>query len=135
MNHFLKTKLEEARAQNLYRALREIKSAQGPVVTVEGRKLHNFSSNDYLGLASDPRLKTAAARAIKKFGTGAGASRLISGNLSPCAALERDLAKFKKAEAALVFNSGYAAALGTIPSLMGPRDFVILDKLCRACIV
>ena len=135
MKKFLEHKLAEAKRQNLYRRLRKVESAQGPVVTVSGRRLHNFSSNDYLGLAADPELKKAAAAAIRKFGTGAGASRLISGNLGPCSHLELELARFKQTEAALVFNSGYAAAMGTIPSLLGPGDTVIVDKLCHACII
>jgi 8-amino-7-oxononanoate synthase len=135
MKKFLETRLKEVRAQNLHRSLRQMASAQGALITIDGRRLHNFSSNDYLGLAADPELKGAAAAAIRKFGTGAGASRLISGNLEPCAKLECDLARFKRAEAALVFASGYAAALGTITSLVGPGDVVILDKLCHACII
>lgn len=135
MKAHLENKLREIRRQSLHRTLREIDSSQGPTVTVSGRKLHNFSSNDYLGLAADPALKRAASAAIQKFGTGAGASRLISGNLHPCTELENSLARFKKTEAALVFGSGYAAALGAITSLIGPDDFVILDKLCHACII
>ena len=135
MKAFLEKRLEETRRQNLHRTLREITSGQGPVITVSGRRLHNFSSNDYLGLAANPALKRAAAAAVRKFGTGAGASRLISGNLHPCTELEEELARFKKTEAALVFGSGYTAALGTITSLIGPGDFVILDKLCHACII
>lgn len=135
MKAFLQNQLAGIAKQNLHRTLRQMQSAQGPIITIAGRKLHNFSSNDYLGLASDPALKAAATRAVQKFGTGAGASRLISGNLPPCAKLESELARFKKTEAALVFNSGYAAALGTIPALVGTGDVVILDKLCHACII
>jgi len=135
MKPFLEARLREVRAQSLHRSLREMTSAQGALITIDGRKLANFSSNDYLGLAADPELKRAAAAAIRKFGTGAGASRLISGNLEPCVKLERELCRFKRAEAALVFASGYAAALGTISSLLAPGDVVILDKLCHACVI
>jgi 7-keto-8-aminopelargonate synthetase-like enzyme len=110
--------LEALRARSLDRHLREITVAQGPEVEIGGRRLVNFSSNDYLGLANDPRLREAATSAVNKFGVGAGASRLITGNLSPHLRLERALAKWKVTEAALCFSSGYAAALGTIPALV-----------------
>jgi 8-amino-7-oxononanoate synthase len=119
----------------LDRHLREISSAPGPEVEIGGRRLINFSSNDYLGLANDPRLREATIAAIAKFGVGAGASRLISGNLSPHLRLEHALAEWKGTEAALCFNSGYAAALGTIPALVGKDDIVVLDKLCHASLI
>ena len=87
--------LEALRARSLDRHLREITGAQGPEVEIGGQRLINFSSNDYLGLANDPRLREAAAAAIDEFGVGAGASRLISGSLSPNLRLERGLAKWK----------------------------------------
>jgi len=127
--------LEALRARSLDRHLREITGAQGPEVEIGGRSLINFSSNDYLGLASDPRLREAATAAIAEFGVGAGASRLISGNLSPHLRLERALAKWKGTKAALCFSSGYAAALGTIPALIGKDDVVVLDKLCHASLI
>ena len=127
--------LEALRARSLDRHLREITGAQGPEVEIGGRRLINFSSNDYLGLANDPRLREAATAAIAEFGVGTGASRLISGNLSPHLRLERALAKWKGTEAALCFSSGYAAALGTIPALMGKDDVVLLDKLCHASLI
>src|SRR6266508_1648519 len=127
--------LAALRARSLDRHLREITGAQGPEVEIGGRRLINFSSNDYLGLANDPRLREAATAAIDKFGVGAGASRLISGNLSPHLRLERALAKWKGTEAALCFNSGYAAALGTIPALVGKDDVIVLDKLCHASLI
>jgi 8-amino-7-oxononanoate synthase len=127
--------LEALRARLLDRHLREITGAQGPEVEIGGRRLINFSSNDYLGLANDPRLREAATAAIAEFGVGTGASRLISGNLSPHLRLERALAKWKGTEAALCFSSGYAAALGTIPALIGKDDVVVLDKLCHASLI
>jgi 8-amino-7-oxononanoate synthase len=127
--------LEALRARSLDRHLREITGAQGPEVEIGGRRLINFSSNDYLGLANDPRLREAAITAIDEFGVGAGASRLISGNLSSHLRLERALAKWKGAEAALCFSSGYAAALGTIPALVTKNDVVLLDKLCHASLI
>ena len=127
--------LEALRARSLDRHLREITGAQGPEVEIGGRRLINFTSNDYLGLANDPRLREAATAAIAEFGVGTGASRLISGNLSPHLRLERALAKWKGTEAALCFSSGYAAALGTIPALIGKDDVVVLDKLCHASLI
>jgi glycine C-acetyltransferase/8-amino-7-oxononanoate synthase len=97
--------------------------------------LINFSSNDYVGLANDSRLRQAASAAIKEFGVGAGASRLISGTQSPHLRLERALAKWKETEAALCFSSGYAAALRAIQTLAGKDDLVVLDKLCHASLI
>ena len=127
--------LEALRARSLDRHLREITGAQGSEIEIDGRRLINFSSNDYLGLANDPRLREAATAAIDEFGVGAGASRLISGNLSPHPRLERAVAKWKGTEAALCFSSGYAAALGTIPALVTKNEVVLLDKLCHASLI
>ncbi len=127
--------LDALRARSLYRQLREIGTAQGASVDLVGRHLVNFSSNDYLGLANDPRLRDAAIATIKEFGVGAGASRLVSGTQSPHVRLERALADWKETEAALTFSSGFAAALGTIPALATARDVIILDKLCHASLV
>jgi 8-amino-7-oxononanoate synthase len=127
--------LEALRARSLDRHLREITVAQGPEVEIGGRRLINFSSNDYLGLANDPRLRKAVTSAVDEFGVGAGASRLITGNLSPHLRLERALAKWKGTEASLCFSSGYAAALGTIPVLAGKDDVILLDKLCHASLI
>lgn len=125
-------KLEEA---SLRRQLREMSSAQGPRISCGGRDLLNFSSNDYLGLASEPFLAEAACRAARDFGSGPGSSRLISGTQSPHADLEDAIAAFKKLPAALSFSCGYATALGAIPALVGTGDFAILDKLSHACLV
>jgi glycine C-acetyltransferase/8-amino-7-oxononanoate synthase len=127
--------LRQARAEGLYRSLWTVASAQGPRIRMGGREFVNFSSNDYLGLANDPVLKRAAAEAIENYGVGAGASRLVSGNLQPYEELERKLAAFKAKEAALVFSSGYAANVGTITALVGEGDVVILDKLDHASII
>ena len=135
MDDLFADELKALRARSLDRHLREITSAQGPEVEIGGRRLINFSSNDYLGLANDPRLRKAAIAAINEFGVGAGASRLISGNLSPHLRLERALAKWKGTEAALCFSSGYAAALGTIPALVSKNGVVLLDKLCHASLI
>jgi len=135
MQDLFAEELEELRAHSLDRHLREITIAQGPEVEIGGRRLINFSSNDYLGLANDPRLRKAATSAVNEFGVGAGASRLITGNLSPHLSLERALAKWKGTEASLCFSSGYAAALGTIPAFVGKDDVIVLDKLCHASLI
>jgi len=135
MHKLFAEELEALRARSLDRHLREIRSAQGSEIEIAGRRLINFSSNDYLGLANDPRLRKAATAAIDDFGVGAAASRLITGTQSPHLALERALAQWKRAERALCFSSGYAAALGTIPALVTKNDVVLLDKLCHASLI
>lgn len=127
--------LTELRELGLGRQLREVDSAQGAEVVLEGEKLVNFSSNDYLGLAAHPVLREAAIKAVEKYGAGSGASRLISGNLLPHVELEAALAKLKGTEAALSFSSGYAAAVGIVSCLAGRDDVVVLDKLAHACLI
>ena len=135
MSDLFAEQLQALRARSLDRHLRQIESAQGPIVDLAGKRLINFSSNDYLGLANDPRLREAAIGAINQFGVGAGASRLISGTQPPHLRLESALAKWKGTPAALCFNSGYAAALGTLPALATKSDVVLLDKLCHASLI
>lgn len=131
----LTARLAEIEAAGLRRSLRVIDSPQSAEVVCDGRTLANFSSNDYLGLAADGRLREAAAAALDQSGTGAGASRLICGNHALHEKLDEVLARFKRTEAALSFSTGYAAALGTIPALVGEGDVIILDKLCHASLV
>ncbi len=131
----LRRRLDGIREQGLWRELRRLDSAPGRWIETGGRRLLNFAANDYLGLAAHPVLRAAAAQAAQQFGAGSGASRLISGSLTPHHDLEAALADFKGTEAALAFSSGYAAALGTIPALVGPGDVVVVDKLVHACIV
>ncbi len=129
------SELAELRSRSLLRSLREMDSPQQPTVELAGKKLINFSSNDYLGLATEPALRDAAKAAIDQYGVGAGASRLVCGTLSPHVRLEEKLAEFKRTEAALVFSSGYAAALGTLGALCRKGDVIILDKLAHACLI
>jgi len=135
MKDLFVAQLKALRTASLDRHLFEITSSQGPEIQIVGRRLINFSSNDYLGLANDPRLRGAAISGINEFGVGAGASRLISGTQSPHVRLERALAKWKETEAALCFSSGYAAALGAIPAVVTKNDVVLLDKLCHASLI
>ncbi|MGI9172880.1 MAG: aminotransferase class I/II-fold pyridoxal phosphate-dependent enzyme [Chthoniobacterales bacterium] len=135
MSELYEEQLQALHARALHRQLREIGTPQGAEVRIVGRELVNFSSNDYLGLASDPILRQAAIAAIEEFGVGSGASRLISGTLSPHVVLEATLAKWKKVPAAICFSSGYAAAVGTLPALASKQDVIIIDKLCHASLI
>jgi 8-amino-7-oxononanoate synthase len=111
-----------------YRQVTTIESPPGPVVHIAGQSLINFASNDYLGLANDPRLKQAAIQALETWGTGSTGSRLLSGHRPLHQQLEQALATWKRTEAALVFSSGYLANLGTILALVGPRDLILEDE-------
>lgn len=135
MSELFAEQLQALRGHSLDRHLRELTSVQGPVVQLAGKRLINFSSNDYLGLANHPRLRQAATSALAEFGVGAGASRLISGNQSAHRRLEAAIAKWKDTRGALCFSSGYAAAVGTIPALVKKNDVVLLDKLCHASLI
>ncbi len=129
---FLEVQLAEARERSLYRAPELFGSKTS---SKKLGRFTDFSSNDYLGLSQHPRVIEAASRALRTWGTGSAASRLLSGNLSVHAKLEKDLAHFKKEPAAAVFSSGYLANLGTIGTLAGEKDVVILDRLCHASLV
>jgi 8-amino-7-oxononanoate synthase len=135
MSQSIAAELAELRELALLRKLREIDSPQQPMVEIEGKKLINFSSNDYLGLATEPALCEAAKAAIDQYGMGSGASRLVCGTLSPHVRLEEKLADFKRTEAALVFSSGYATALGTLGALCQKDDVIIMDKLSHASLI
>ena len=135
MPQTIASELAELRARSLLRSLREMDSPQQPTVELAGKKLINFSSNDYLGLATEPALREAAKAAIDQYGVGAGASRLVCGTLSPHVRLEEKLAEFKRTEAALTFSSGYATALGTLGALCQKDDVIILDKLAHASLI
>ncbi len=128
-------KLSEIDEAGLRRKLREIESTHGAKIGVGAQKLLNFSSNDYLGLARHPAIKESAVEAVRLFGAGAGSARLISGSLSVLHELEAAAAAFKGVEASLSFSSGYAAALGTVPALVGDGDIVVVDKLVHSSLV
>jgi glycine C-acetyltransferase/8-amino-7-oxononanoate synthase len=128
-------KLGEIDEAGLRRKLREVESAQEVEIEIGDQKLLNFSSNDYLGLARHPALKESAVEAVRLFGVGAGSARLISGSLAVLHELEVAAAAFKGAEASLSFSSGYAAALGTVPALVGEGDIVVVDKLVHSSLV
>ena len=113
---------------NWYRQVKTINSLPGAVIELEGRKLINFASNDYLGLAGDQRLIAAATKAIQEYGTGSTGSRLLSGHRELHRNLEIAIADWKQTEAALVFSSGYLANLGTISALVGQKDLILADQ-------
>jgi len=132
---FFQEEVEELKKKGLHRNLLVIESAQRPRVKVEGRNFLLFSSNNYLGLANHPQLKKDTKKAIDKYGVGAGASRLISGNMILHQKLEKKIAEFKECEEAIIFTSGYTANIGVIPALVRSGDLVIIDKLCHASII
>lgn len=134
-NIHLQEQLDVLDRQGLRRSLRIIESWKGPLIRIADRELVNFSSNDYLGLASHPSIAEAMAVAARHWGAGSTASRLICGTSAEHASLEEELAAAKGTEAALVFSTGVAAATGTIPALVGRGDVVILDKLAHACLI
>ena len=129
---FIRETLSRLKARHLDRRLVALGSAAGPHVDVAGRRVLQFASNNYLGLANDPRVKEAARKGIDRWGWGAGASRLVSGHTEAHAALEADLAAFKHTEAALVFPTGYATNLGVMTALAGRGDVVIMDRANHA---
>ena len=131
----LADRLAELERTGLRRTLRGVERGRGAEVRVDGRSAIDFSSNDYLGLAADPRIARAAAQALEEAGTGAGAARLISGNHPFHERLEREIAAFKGADAALLFPSGYAANTGAIPALAGRGDALYSDALNHASLI
>lgn len=127
--------LNDRRRRDLYRTRRQLQSAQGVRVVWKEREYLNFSSNDYLALAADPRLAQAAARAARRYGCGAGASPLVSGWTPPLRRLERTLARWEGTEAALMFSSGFAANLAAVSSLAGREDAVFSDAWNHASLI
>lgn len=125
---------ERARA-GLLRRLRGVTARAGAECTIDGRACVNFASNDYLGFADDPVTREGALHAVRDWGTGAGAARLISGDYALVRELEELLAAWKGVEAALVFPSGYMANLGAIAALAGPDDTVVVDRLAHASLI
>lgn len=121
--------------EGLYRRMRLLQGEQSSRVTLDGHDVLLLCSNNYLGLADHPALKQAALEAVERYGAGSGAARLVSGNMELHEALEKRIAAFKGTEAALVFNSGYAANTGIIPALVGREDVVFSDRLNHASIV
>lgn len=128
-------KLEKLKEQNLYRSVKDMESRHRMEITIQGKKYINFASNDYLGLSQHPLVKEAGIDAIKIFGAGGGASRLLSGGTILHKKLEEILCEFKNTESCLVLNSGYAANTSLIPALAGENDIIFSDELNHASII
>jgi 8-amino-7-oxononanoate synthase len=135
LDEALASELASLRDRDLERRLRTVSGRRGAVVHTDGGTAIDFSSNDYLGLAADPRLMGDASIAISRAGTGAAASRLISGNTIEHDKLERALTEFFGADAALTFSTGYAANTGIIPALVGRDDVIFSDELNHASLI
>lgn len=133
--NWIHDELDSLKQQNLYNAIRTIDSPQGAWLIVDGKRVLNFCSNNYLGLANDARLKTAAQAAIEKFGVGPAAVRSIAGTLSLHNELERRLAEFKGVEATISFQSGFNSNGAVIPALVGKEDVIFSDELNHASII
>jgi 8-amino-7-oxononanoate synthase len=128
-------RLEELRRSGLHRRLRTVDGPQGPRVLLDGAEVLLLCSNNYLGLSEHPKVREAAAEAALRWGAGAGASRLVSGNMAPHRELERRLASLKGKPSALVFGSGYLANAGTITALARRGEVVLSDELNHASII
>ena len=132
---FLADELEQLRRQGLFRPLRVLGSAQDTEVIVDGKRVLNLSSNNYLGLTTHPRLTAAMIEATEKWGAGSGAVRTIAGTMKIHMELEEKIARFKNVEACVVFQSGFTANAGTVSSFLGKDDFIISDELNHASII
>ncbi len=132
---WIKQEIENLQNAGLYTHIRTIGSPQGAWLTVDGKKVLNFCSNNYLGLANHPKLKAAAKQAVDELGVGPAAVRTIAGTMTLHLELEKRLATFKGVEAAITFQSGFTANLATIPALVGKEDVIFSDRLNHASII
>jgi 8-amino-7-oxononanoate synthase len=132
---YISDELERIKKSGLYRKLNIVESAQGTHLEIKGKTYLSFCSNNYLGLANNPLVIKAVKDAVGKYGWGAGASRLVSGNMRLHEVLEGEISKLKGKEASIVFPTGYMANIGTISSLVSKGDLVICDKLNHASII
>jgi glycine C-acetyltransferase len=132
---YLGTELDALRKQGLYRSLRVLEDRQQAATHFDGRSVVNLSSNNYLGLTTHPKLIEKAIKAITDFGVGSGSVRTIAGTMSIHMELERRLASFKKTEAVVVFQSGFAANAGTVAAILNKDDVIITDELNHASII
>jgi glycine C-acetyltransferase len=132
---WIATELDSLKQQGLYNTIRTIESPQGAWLVVDGQRVLNFCSNNYLGLANHPKLVQAAQEAVRQYGVGPAAVRSIAGTMSLHVELERRLAAFKGVEAALTFQSGFNANLAAIPALVGKEDVIFSDRLNHASII
>ncbi len=135
MKDFFSEALKNLKEKNLHRQLVESDAINEITIKRGSKKFISFCCNDYFGLSQNKSVKTAAIAAIKKYGVGARASRYITGNNSLYTKLEKSLAKFKKTDDAIIFSSGYAAAIGAIPALVGEGDLIIADRLIHSSLI
>lgn len=135
LEQFLNENLEDLKGKGLYNVIDPLESPNGPVITINGKELINLSSNNYLGLATDDRLKTAAHDAIDQYGVGAGAVRTINGTLKLHVELEEKLAEFKHTEAAIAYQSGFNCNMAAISAVMDKNDAILSDELNHASII
>ena len=135
MNDWFQRQLQATEEQGLTRTLSSFSTGNETEVLVEGKKLLLFSSNNYLGLSTDPRLKKKAIQGISRYGTGSGGARLTTGNMVIHEHLEREIAELKRTEAAILFSSGYLANIGLISSVMNEGDVIFSDALNHASII
>ncbi|HEY4127439.1 MAG TPA: 8-amino-7-oxononanoate synthase [Gammaproteobacteria bacterium] len=135
LDELLRPELDALKQKSLYRLRRLLDGPQGPEIVADGKPLVNFSSNDYLGLAADPRLAEAAKHGLDRYGTGSGAAHLVTGHSSAHHALEHELAAFCGRPRALLFSSGYLANLGIAGALVGRGDRILEDRLNHASLL
>jgi len=135
LEQFLNENLEDLKGKGLYNVIDPLESPNGPMITINGKQLVNLSSNNYLGLATDERLKQAAAKAIETYGVGAGAVRTINGTLKLHVELEEKLAEFKHTEAAIAYQSGFNCNMAAISAVMDKNDAILSDELNHASII
>jgi glycine C-acetyltransferase len=135
LHQFLKENLNDLKTKGLYNVIDPVEGANGPIINIAGRELINLSSNNYLGLATDPRLIEACLEATKTYGVGAGAVRTINGTLSVHVKLEEKLAKFKHTEAAIAYQSGFNCNMAAISAVMDKHDAILSDELNHASII
>jgi len=132
---YLTDELNELKQKGTYFKLRVLEDEQAPECTFDGKKVINLASNNYLGLATHPKLREAALKATKEFGVGSGAVRTIAGTMKIHMELEEKIARFKNVEACVVFQSGFTANAGTVSAILGKEDFIISDELNHASII
>jgi len=132
---YLTDQLDELKAKGTHFKLRVLEDEQAPVCTFDGKKVINLASNNYLGLTTHPKLREAALEATRRLGVGSGAVRTIAGTMKIHMELEEKIARFKNAEACVVFQSGFAANAGTVSAVLGKDDFIISDALNHASII
>ncbi|MCQ6265018.1 glycine C-acetyltransferase [Fictibacillus sp. WQ 8-8] len=135
LDRFLQENLGDLKEKGLYNVIDPLQSANGPKIKVNGKELINLSSNNYLGLATDERLKQAAKQAIDEYGVGAGAVRTINGTLELHVKLEEKLAEFKHTEAAIAYQSGFNCNMAAISAVMDKNDAILSDELNHASII